>query len=99
MFLDRTRAIERYYLNFPVDDAVALTRQVLLIVWVPMCVCVCDCAVTPGPQKISSSLLPPTVCRTAMQTRTCNGICVAHTVMETCVMQSFEDPGPTATHL
>jgi hypothetical protein len=51
MFLDRTRAIERYYLNFPVDDAVALTRQVLLIVWVPMCVCVCDCAVTPGPQR------------------------------------------------
>lgn len=29
MFLDRTRAIERYYLNFPVDDAVALTRQAM----------------------------------------------------------------------
>jgi hypothetical protein len=27
MFLDRQRAIERYYLNFAVDDAVALTRE------------------------------------------------------------------------
>ena len=27
LFLDRQRAIERYYLNFPVDDAVALTRE------------------------------------------------------------------------